>query len=47
VDYKAIFAQAKQAGLKHFCIEQDNADAWGDSVLAAKISIEGLKKALS
>lgn len=47
VDYKAIFAQAKQAGMKHFCIEQDNADAWGDSVLAAKISIEGLKKALS
>jgi sugar phosphate isomerase/epimerase len=47
VDYKAIFAQAKQAGMKHFCVEQDNADAWGDSVLAAKISIEGLKKALS
>jgi sugar phosphate isomerase/epimerase len=47
VDYKAIFAQAKQAGMKHFCIEQDNASAWGDSVLAAKISIEGLKKALS
>jgi sugar phosphate isomerase/epimerase len=46
VNYKAIFAQAKQAGMKHFCIEQDNADAWGDSVLAAKISIEGLKKAL-
>jgi sugar phosphate isomerase/epimerase len=46
VDYKAIFAQAKQAGMKHFCVEQDNADAWGDSVLAAKISIEGLKKAL-
>jgi sugar phosphate isomerase/epimerase len=47
VDYKAIFAQAKQAGMKHFCIEQDNASAWGDSVLAAKASIEGLKKALS
>ncbi|HEU5021632.1 MAG TPA: sugar phosphate isomerase/epimerase [Bryobacteraceae bacterium] len=47
VDYKAIFAQAQQAGMKHFCIEQDNASAWGDSVLAAKISIEGLKKALS
>jgi sugar phosphate isomerase/epimerase len=47
VDYKAIFAQAKQAGMKHFCVEQDNASAWGDSVLAAKISIEGLKKALS
>jgi sugar phosphate isomerase/epimerase len=47
VDYKAIFAQAKEAGMKHFCIEQDNASAWGDSVLAAKISIEGLKKILS
>lgn len=47
VDYKAIFAQAKQAGMKHFCVEQDNANAWGDSVLAAKASIEGLKKALS
>jgi sugar phosphate isomerase/epimerase len=47
VDYKAIFGQAKAAGLKHFCIEQDNADAWGDSVLTAKICIEGLKKALS
>jgi len=47
VDYKAIFAQAKQAGMKHFCVEQDNANAWGDSVLAAKLSIEGLKKILS
>ncbi|HVW10243.1 MAG TPA: sugar phosphate isomerase/epimerase [Bryobacteraceae bacterium] len=47
VDYKAIFAQAKQAGMKHFCVEQDNAAAWGDSVLAAKISIEGLRKILS
>jgi len=47
VDYKAIFAQAKQAGMKHFCVEQDNASAWGDSVLAAKASIEGLKKALA
>ncbi|HVW08293.1 MAG TPA: hypothetical protein VHC90_06905, partial [Bryobacteraceae bacterium] len=47
VDYKTIFAQAKQAGMKHFCIEQDNAAEWGDSVLAAKISLEGLKKILS
>lgn len=47
VDYKAIFAQASQAGMKHFCIEQDNASAWGDSVLAAKISFDGLKKILS
>jgi sugar phosphate isomerase/epimerase len=47
VDYKTIFASAAAAGMKHFCIEQDNADAWGDSVLAAKASIIGLQKILS
>jgi sugar phosphate isomerase/epimerase len=47
VDYKTIFASAAVAGMKHFCIEQDNADAWGDSVLAAKASITGLQKILS
>jgi sugar phosphate isomerase/epimerase len=47
VDYKTIFASAAVAGMKHFCIEQDNADAWGDSVLAAKASIIGLQKILS
>jgi sugar phosphate isomerase/epimerase len=47
VDYKTIFASAAVAGMKHFCIEQDNADAWGDSVLAAKASITGLQKMLS
>lgn len=46
VDYKTIFAAAAVAGMKHFCIEQDNADAWGDSVLAAKASITGLMKIL-
>jgi len=47
VDYKTIFASASVAGMKHFCIEQDSADAWGDSVLAAKASITGLQKILS
>lgn len=47
VDYKTIFASSAVAGMKHFCIEQDNADAWGDSVLAAKVSINGLQKILS
>jgi sugar phosphate isomerase/epimerase len=47
VDYKPIFAAAKQAGLKHFLIEQDNAAAWGDSVAAAKVSYQNLQKILS
>jgi len=47
VDYKPIFAAAKQAGLKHFVIEQDNAAAWGDSVAAAKMSYQNLLKILS
>jgi sugar phosphate isomerase/epimerase len=42
VDYKAIFANAQQAGLKHFCVEQDNASSWGDSMAAARISYESL-----
>ena len=32
VDYRAIFGAAKQAGIKHFLIEQDNAAEWGDSL---------------
>jgi len=47
IDYKPIFAAAKQAGLKHFVIEQDNAAAWGDSVAAAKVSYQNLLKLLS
>ena len=46
VDYQAIFAKAGQAGLKHFCIEQDNAAEGGDSMSAAKASYQGLMKAL-
>lgn len=47
VDYKSIFAAAPQAGMKHFCIEQDNAALWGDSVAAARVSFNGLVRLLS
>jgi len=47
VDYKSIFAAASLAGMKHFCIEQDNANQWGDSLAAAKVSLQGLKRLLS
>ena len=47
VDYKSIFAAAAQAGMKHFCIEQDNASQWGDSVAAARVSFNGLVRLLS
>ncbi|HEX3748126.1 MAG TPA: sugar phosphate isomerase/epimerase [Bryobacteraceae bacterium] len=47
VDYKTIFASASLAGMKHFCIEQDNASQWGDSVAAARVSLQGLTKMLS
>ncbi len=46
VDYKPIFARAQQAGLKHFCVEQDSAIE-GDSLAAAKTSFVNLKKLLS
>lgn len=47
VDYKTIFANATQAGLKHFCIEQDNAADWGDSPAAARVSYQNLLKVLA
>jgi sugar phosphate isomerase/epimerase len=46
VAYKPIFAAADLAGMKHFCIEQDNAADWGDSIAAARISFQNLSKAL-
>jgi sugar phosphate isomerase/epimerase len=42
IDYKRVFASAKLAGLQHFCLEQDNAASWGDSLAAARVSYEGL-----
>jgi sugar phosphate isomerase/epimerase len=47
VDYKSIFAAAKQSGMKHFCIEQDNAADWGDSIAAARVSYRNLLKIMS
>lgn len=47
LDFKPVFAQAKLAGLKHFCVEQDDAASWGDSLAAARVSYEGLSKMLS
>jgi sugar phosphate isomerase/epimerase len=46
VNYKPIFAKAQQAGLKHFCVEQDSA-VEGDSLAAAETSLRNLKKLLS
>ncbi len=47
MDYKPIFANAKLAGLKHFCVEQDNAASWGDSLAAARLSCQNLLRILS
>jgi sugar phosphate isomerase/epimerase len=46
VDYTPIFAAAGLAGMKHYCIEQDNAADWGDSVAAARKSYQNLVKML-
>lgn len=46
VDYKPIFAAADLAGMKHYCVEQDNAADWGDSVAAARKSYQDLIKIL-
>lgn len=47
LDYKTIFANAGAAGMKHYCIEQDNASAWGDSMAAAQVSLDNLKRILA
>jgi sugar phosphate isomerase/epimerase len=47
VDYKAIFAAVDLAGMKHYCVEQDNAADWGDSIAAARVSYQSLMKILS
>jgi sugar phosphate isomerase/epimerase len=46
IDYKTIFANAELAGMKHFCVEQDNAADWGDSPAAARVSYQNLLKIL-
>jgi sugar phosphate isomerase/epimerase len=47
LDYKPIFANATLAGLKHFCVEQDDAASWGDSLAAARVSCQNLLRILS
>jgi sugar phosphate isomerase/epimerase len=46
IDWKPVFAQSQLARLKHFCIEQDNAAAWGDSMAAARVSYQSLAETL-
>jgi len=47
IDFKAVFANASVAGLKHFAVEHDNAAAWGDSLAAARASYRNLERILS
>ena len=48
IDYKAVFANAKIAGLKYFVIEQDTAGQGGrDAIADCKIAYDNLKKILS
>ena len=48
VDYKAIFAQAKLAGLKYFVIEQDTAGQGGrDTLEDCRIAYQNLYRVLS
>ena len=46
IDYKAMFAEARTAGLQHFFVEQDNA-VDGDSLAAIEASAQHLKRLLS
>jgi len=48
IDYKAVFANAKIAGLKYFVIEQDTAGAGGrDALEDCRIAYQNLRKILS
>ena len=47
INYRPFFELAGVAGLKHFCVEQDNAATWGDSLAAARISHDNLKTMLA
>jgi sugar phosphate isomerase/epimerase len=48
VDYKTIFQSAALAGMKHFCVEQDNAaEGGGDALAAARTSYRNLFRILS
>jgi len=47
IDYKTIFANAALAGMKHFCVEQDNAADSGDAIASIRTSYTNLKQMLS
>ena len=48
VDYRAVFANAKTAGLKHFVIEQDTAGQGGrDAIADCQIAYDNLNKILA
>ena len=47
IDYAEIFKHADVAGMKHFCIEQDSAADWGDSMAATRVSYEHLRSMLA
>ena len=48
VEYRAVFANAKTAGLKHFVIEQDTAGQGGrDAIADCKIAYDNLNKILA
>jgi sugar phosphate isomerase/epimerase len=47
IDYKAIFKNADLAGMKHYCVEQDNAAESGDALAAARTSYQNLIRMLS
>ena len=47
VDYKTIFKSAELAGMKHYCVEQDNAAESGDAIGAARTSYQNLVRMLS
>jgi sugar phosphate isomerase/epimerase len=47
IDYKTIFKNADLAGMKHYCVEQDNAAESGDALAAARTSYQNLIRMLS
>lgn len=47
IDYRPFFELADVAGLKHFCVEQDDAATWGDSLSAAGVSARNLRTMLT
>jgi sugar phosphate isomerase/epimerase len=47
IDYRPIFAQAASTGLQHFFVEQDTAPNSGDSIAAARVSFDAIRRILS